>query len=129
MVAMVLDGQGGLHQYSDEAVRRPEAQELMKRVRWDPVEGPLSRVTLESTVVVTLKDGTQFSATAGHKDLHGTVFDPLSEDEVRTKFHECAAAVMPDEARQSQVIDLCLRLRSLPDVAELATTVGASSGP
>ena len=58
MVAMVLDGQGGLHQYTDEAVRRPEAQELMKRVRWDPVEGPLSRVTLESTVVVTLKDGT-----------------------------------------------------------------------
>ena len=129
MVAMVLDGQGGLDQYTDEAVRRPEAQELMKRVRWDPVEGPLSRVTLESTVVVTLKDGTQFSTTAGQKDLHGTVFDPLSEDEIRTKFHGCAASVMPDEARQDQVIDLCLRLRSLPDVAELATTVGASRGP
>ena len=47
--------------------------------------------------MVTLKDGTQFSATSGQQDLHGTVFDPLSEDEIRAKFHECAAAVMPDE--------------------------------
>ena len=128
MVAMVLDGQGGLHQYTDEAVRRPEAQELMKRVRWVPVEGPLREVKLESTVVVTLKDGPQFSATSGQQDLHGTVFDPLSEDEIRAKFHECAAAVMPDESRQDQVIGLCLRLRSLDSVRQLAEAVGTVEG-
>jgi 2-methylcitrate dehydratase PrpD len=126
MVAMVLDGRGGLHQYTDEAVRRPEAQALMERVRWDAVEGPLSQLKLESTVTVTLKDGARFTATSAQQDLHGTVFDPLTEDEIRTKFHECAAVVMPDEDRQNTVIDLCLRLRSLPDVSELATAIGVS---
>ena len=31
MAAIVLDGRAGIHQYTDEAVRRPEAQSLMKR--------------------------------------------------------------------------------------------------
>ena len=124
MAAMVLDGRGGLAQYTDEAVRRPEGQELMKRVHWVPLEGDLTRVKLESTVVLTLKDGTVRTASAAQKDLHGTMFDPLTEDEVRGKFNECATAVMPDEAQRNEVIDLCLRLRSLSSVRELTDVAG-----
>ena len=59
LAAIALDGRAGLHQYSDEAVNRPAAQELLTRVRYVPVEGDLREIKLESQVVLTLKDGTQ----------------------------------------------------------------------
>lgn len=127
MAAMVLDGRGGIAQYTDAAVARPEAQELIKRVRWVPIEGDLTGIRLESTVVVTLKDGTELRATAGQADLHGTMADPLTEDELRRKFHECAAPLMP-EVQQDEVIELCLRLRTLDDVSQLAEAVGTIKG-
>ena len=43
LAAIVARRAGGLHQYTDEAVRRPEAQELMKRVNDYPGrDGPLA---------------------------------------------------------------------------------------
>ena len=52
LVAIALDGRAGIHSYTDEAVRRPEAQSLMQRVNTIPVNGPL-----ESRVVLKLTNG------------------------------------------------------------------------
>ena len=41
LATIALDGRAGLHQYTDDAVNRPAAQELLTRVRYVPVEGDL----------------------------------------------------------------------------------------
>ena len=75
-------------------------------------------------MVVTLKDGAELQATVGQSDNHGSLLDPLTEDEMRGKFHECAGALMPDLDQRNEVIDLCFRLRLLPSVRELTAVVG-----
>ena len=116
-----------MYQYTDAEVQQPEAKELMSRVQVAPIEGDLTQITLESRVVVTLKNGEQLEATANR--AHGNVLDPLTEDELRGKFHECATAAVPDESQRNEVIDLCLRLRSLPSVRELADVAGTIQNP
>ena len=60
MATIALDGRAGLHQYSDDAVQRPEARALMERVTTVPVERCASP---ESRVVLTLKNGEQLEET------------------------------------------------------------------
>ncbi len=125
MAAIALDGRAGLHQYSDEAVNRPAAQELLTRVRYVPVEGDLHEIKLESQVVLTLKDGTRLEESA-HQS-HGNPQDPLTEAEVAAKFHECAEGSVP-AAQRDAIIDLCYRLDTLASVRELGDAVGSSAG-
>jgi 2-methylcitrate dehydratase PrpD len=54
---------------------------------------------------------------------HGRPEDPLTEDELLGKFHECAAALV-NEKQRDRIVDLCRRLDSLDDVGELAEAVG-----
>jgi 2-methylcitrate dehydratase PrpD len=117
MAAIALDGRAGIHQFTDEAVRRPEAISLMKRVTAVPTTG-----VFESRVVVTLRDGEQLDATANR--AHGNPADPLTDDERLAKFHECAAALASDEQRD-RIVELVGRLDALADVRELVTTLGA----
>jgi 2-methylcitrate dehydratase PrpD len=117
LATIVLDGRGGLHQYHDAAVRRPEAQALMARVAYHPVD-EVRRP--QSRVVVTLKDGTTLEETANRS--HGSPADPLSDAEVVAKFDECAEALVP-EARRRLLVDLCRRLDALDNVRELTEVV------
>jgi 2-methylcitrate dehydratase PrpD len=117
MAAIALDGRAGIEQFTDEAVRRPEAISMMKRVNAIPTTG-----VFESRVVVTLRDGEQLDATANR--AHGNPADPLSDEERLAKFHECAAALAPVEQRD-RVVELAGRLDSLPDVGELTAVLGA----
>lgn len=117
LAAIVLDGRAGIHQFTDDALARPEAQTLMRRVRTIPTTGPL-----ESRVVVTLRSGEQLERTVSR--FHGHVSDPLTDEERLGKFHECAGTLAPAEQR-ARLIDLTARLATLPDVAELATAMVA----
>ena len=124
LATIALDGRAGLHQYSDEAVNRAAAQELLARVRYVPVEGDVREIKLESQVVLTLKDGTRLEESA-HQS-HGNPLDPLTEAEVAAKFHECAEGLVP-EAQRDTIIALCYRLDSLESVRELGAAVGSST--
>ncbi|HWS46586.1 MAG TPA: MmgE/PrpD family protein [Acidimicrobiia bacterium] len=117
LVTIALDGRAGIHQYTDEAVRRPAAQALMQRVNIIPVNGPL-----ESRVVVTLEGSEQLEASVNR--AHGNPADPLTEAERIGKFHECAAG-LTSERRREQIVDLCSRLDALANVRELADAIGA----
>jgi len=119
MAAIALDGRAGVHQYTDEALQRPEAQALMQRVNTIPMN-----TGLQSRVVLTLASGDAFEATATRS--HGTPADPLSEDEILGKFHECASALAP-EAQRVRVIDLCRRIDGLAEVRELTAELGLRS--
>ena len=123
VVAVLLDGRAGLHQYSDAAVQRPEAQELMQSVAVIPMGTDMTDTPLESRVTVTLKNGEKLEETVNMS--HGRPEDPLTEDEVLGKFHECAAGLL-SEAQRNRVLDLIGRLDSLANVSELADAVGVA---
>jgi 2-methylcitrate dehydratase PrpD len=117
VVAIALDGHAGIHQYTDEAVQRPGAQQLMARVNTIPVNGPL-----QSRVVLTLKTGEQLEASVNRS--HGNPADPLTEEERLAKFHECATE-SASEAQRGRIADLCARLASLDNVRPLAQAIAS----
>jgi 2-methylcitrate dehydratase PrpD len=120
LVAIALDRRAGLHQYSDAAVQRPEAQALMERVVVLPkADGPM-----QSRVVVKLTNGESYEESANR--AHGNPSDPLTREEVAGKFHECAEDLMRPEQRQ-QVLDLCERLDQLANVSELGSALRIAS--
>ncbi|HEX4864423.1 MAG TPA: MmgE/PrpD family protein, partial [Acidimicrobiales bacterium] len=121
LAAVALDGRAGMYQYTDAAVRRPAAQELMKRVEYIPVEGDISQVKLESRVVLRLKNGEELEETVTRS--HGTPSDPLTEEELVSKFHECSEALLP-KAQRDKIIDLCWRRDALEDLSPLGAAVG-----
>ena len=120
VAAVALDGRAGLHSYTDAAVNRPEAQDLVGKVSYVPVD-IVDRASLNSRVAVTLRGGEVLEATANSS--HGAASDPLTRDELLAKFHECAEGLVP-AAQRDEVIDTCWRLDALPDVSELAELIG-----
>ena len=121
LAAVALDGRAGMYQYTDEAVQRPAARELMQRVQYIPVEGDITQVKLESRVVLKLKSGEELEETVTRS--HGTPADPLTDDELIGKFHECSEGLVP-KAQRDKIIDLCWRLDALDDLSALADAVG-----
>ena len=120
VAVVALDGRAGLHSYTDAAVNRPEALDLVGRTTYVPVDD-IDRASMNSRVRVTLRNGEVLEATASTS--HGNFVDPLTRDEVLGKFHECAEGLVP-EAERDAVIDTCWRLDALADVSELAALIG-----
>lgn len=126
LAAIALDGRAGMTQYTDAAVRRPQAQDLIKRVTYVPVTPEAGQVVLESRVVLRLTNGDEFAETVNQS--HGTPGDPLTREELLGKFHECAQAVLPAPQRD-RVIELCEQLDSLDTLSEIGNVVGNIQAP
>jgi 2-methylcitrate dehydratase PrpD len=126
LVAIALDGRAGMSQYTDAAVQRPQAQDLMRRVRYVPVTPEAGQVVLNSRVVLRLTNGDEFEETVSQS--HGTPSDPLTRDELLGKFHECAQAVLPAPQRD-RLIGLCEQLDSLDTLSEIGNVVGNIQEP
>jgi len=91
MAAAVISRRASLGEYTDEFVRRPEVQELMRRVQittnqdYDPVQVGASvydQVTIELTSGETVQSE-KVRRARGHADL------PLAEPELFDKFRTC----------------------------------------
>ena len=118
----LLDGAGGLAQFSDERVRRPDVQALMKRVRVrvDPrLRGDGGHFGVE--LVVTPSDGAPIRASLeiapGHPEA------PLTTARLDAKFLECTAGVV-GEARARESLAALSRLESLPGLAAALGPLG-----
>jgi 2-methylcitrate dehydratase PrpD len=120
VVAVALDGRAGMHEYTDEKVQRPLAQDLMRRVTFVPSEAGGGRPALEARVVVLLKNGETLEETVA--EHRGRQTNPLSEAELIAKFDECAAGLLTDVQRK-EVVDLCWQLDALDDVRPLGDAV------
>jgi 2-methylcitrate dehydratase PrpD len=94
MAAAVVARRAGLAEYTDEFVRRPQIQQLMRRVRvatnrdYDPL---LSGASVFDQVTVELKGGGKLES-AKVARARGHAERPLSEDELFAKFRDCLAA-------------------------------------
>ena len=121
LATIALTGRAGVREYTDAMVRRPEAQDFMKRVSYVPLGGDLWRGT---RIVITLNNGEKFEETA--TKYHGQADDPLSETEIADKFQDCAEGVLAKNQR-GHVVDLCWHLDQLDNVAKIADVVRADA--
>lgn len=116
-----IDGRIGIDVFTDEAVRDEQILKLGERVemRHDPslkTDDPGGR---PCRVTVKLKNGQAFSHYAEH--AKGSRETPLSEDELKNKFRECAALAMPaDRAEEAlRSIENFDRLESIQSFCRL----------
>jgi 2-methylcitrate dehydratase PrpD len=91
MAVLVVDGKAGLSQFTDEAVRRPAVQALLRRVElYDSPEADAAGADkMRSLIEIKLKDGRTIRG-APVDYARGSPQIPMSFDEVAAKFRDCA---------------------------------------
>jgi len=114
----LLDGKGGLAQFADERVARSDVQRMLERVKVtaDPaLASGAGRFGV--ALAARLRDGRTLTASL---DLpHGHPQHPLTDDELATKFLECAAPVL-GEPRAKRA---AAQLRDIERVERVATLI------
>jgi 2-methylcitrate dehydratase PrpD len=110
----IIEGRAGEPQYSDAAVHDPATIALRDRVcaAVDP-----SIASDAVRIAVTLKDGRTLGKHVEH--AIGSVERPMTDRDLEQKFAGLAAGVMP-AAQAEALAELCWRLETLPDVADIA---------
>jgi 2-methylcitrate dehydratase PrpD len=125
MAVILLYGRGTLNEYTNEAVNRPEAQELMKRIHFyvspEAEKGGYSKMT--TIIDIHLKDGRTIS---GREDVaKGNPANPMSFDEVAEKFRGNTAYAKWPSAKADAIVEAVRKLEDMPDVRTLAALCAA----
>ena len=118
---LLQDGDVFVGQFSPERFHDPGLLDLAQRVQLhaDPEidrTGRAGRFTVR--VQVTLKDGRQFSSEVAHPK--GSPQNPMTSEELLTKFRTLAGRVLPTE-RLDQIVTAVERLEECADVREIMT--------
>ena len=112
--AAIIDGAGGVQQFSDQAVRNPVTVSLRDRVATvvDPdIHEDQARIT------ITLKDGRRLEKFIEH--AIGSVENPMTDADLEAKFIGLADGVLPS-TQVRQLLDLCWNIETLPSAAMIA---------
>jgi 2-methylcitrate dehydratase PrpD len=114
----VLERKAGIAQFVDAKIREPRTKAMMERVHVhvDPEIEALGYNEMRMTVDIKLKDGRTFSGRADKAKGHPK--KPMSRDDLREKFMECAMLVMPEDQAESALESLW-GIREIPRVADL----------
>jgi len=121
VAAAMLDREVTMRQFTDAKVRASQARAMMRRVRVS-VHPDFAEdvVDFGTEVIVQMKDGREFRRTVakakGHPD------NPLSRDELLSKYRQCADVVLSERARERS-IDLLEHLDELSNLRELSDIV------
>jgi 2-methylcitrate dehydratase PrpD len=125
MAIGVLDRAAGLAQFTDDKVREPRTQALMKRVfvHVDPEIEALGFNEMRMNVEIVLKDGQRFSGRADKATGHPQ--KPMSREDVKAKFRECARLVL----KEGQANELLSRLEGIESLKDISLLTPYLSGP
>lgn len=119
VAAALRFGRLGLAEMRDACVQRADVQALMQRVERSegPDDDPIYPVgALHDTVSVLLSDGTRLDSHPVHR-YRGHGQNPLTQQELRHKFLDCAASTVPEIA--PELFDRLSELDQLPNVSDL----------
>lgn len=111
----IVDGKVTLDAFTDAAVRDANVLELTRKIRMrvDAELKARDRGSRPCRVTVHLKDGQTYSRYGGH--AKGSRELPLTADELKTKFFECARRAV-DKSAAEHVLDAINHLETLEDI-------------
>jgi 2-methylcitrate dehydratase PrpD len=126
MAIGVLERRAGIAQFVDEKVRDPRTRAMAERVHVhvDPEIEALGYNEMRMKVDLTLKDGRRLSGYA--EAAKGHPKKPMSRDDLREKFMDCATLVMPAAAAESALEHLWA-IRQIDRVADLTPMLAGSA--
>jgi len=119
MAVLVVAGRAGLAEFTDEAVRRPDIQSMMERVRFevDPEADGTGYNNMTSIVRVHLNNGTVLRGRADF--AKGSPANPMTHDELFRKFADCLAVGGISSSAAERAAELVGNLEDQPALGEI----------
>jgi 2-methylcitrate dehydratase PrpD len=119
MAILLLTRKGGLNEFTDEVVNRPDVQAMIRKVDFgvhpEAEAAGYDKMTTILEIALTdgrvIRDRTDFGK--------GSPFIPMSYDEVADKFRECATYSRWPKAKAEQVVEMVRHLEDVKDVRAL----------
>ncbi|MGH2362213.1 MAG: MmgE/PrpD family protein [bacterium] len=126
MAIGVLERRAGIAQFVDEKVRDPRTREFMERISVyvDPEIEARGYNEMRMKVKITLKDGRVLSGYADKAKGHPK--KPMSREDLREKFMDCASLVMPSDRAEAALARLWA-IRDVGRVGELTALLTGSA--
>jgi 2-methylcitrate dehydratase PrpD len=115
----LVEGGGGIAQFSDRAVRDATVTSLRDRVS-TVVDSTLHEDQVR--IAVTTRDGRRLEKFVEH--AVGSADHPMSDRDLETKFSGLAAGILSPD-RQHQLMDLCWKIEGLPQAGSIAQAAAA----
>ena len=119
MAILLLERKGGLEQFTDAVVNRPDVQAMIRKVSFGvhPEAEAAGFDKMTTIIEVELDDGT---VVKGQADFgKGSPANPMTDEELAEKFRQCAAWGGLDRGQTKAALDLVWRIDELKDVSEL----------
>ncbi len=121
----IIDGEISLDTFTDAAVRDPSVLQLGNKIRMrvDPDLKARDRGSRPCRVTIRLKNGQTYSRYGAY--ARGSREHPLSAEELKAKFFECARRAI-DQSAAERVRDAVERLETLDDIRPLCQIIMGS---
>ncbi|MEE4121250.1 MAG: MmgE/PrpD family protein [Paracoccaceae bacterium] len=119
MAILLIEGRGGLPEFTDEVVNRPDVQAMIEKVDFvvDERAEAAGYHKMTTYIDIELADGRTVSGVADFGK--GSPANPMSYDEVAGKFHECAEFAGWDRARAERVVAMVAEFEKLDSLEQL----------
>lgn len=112
--ALLVHGSVGTSTYLPEAIEDPAVLSIARRVRYEVRDFPTYPTAFPGALELTLRDGRRLSASLMYQV--GGPDNPLSEEALRTKFHDNASLVL----REATVDELAETLLGIDEIHDLS---------
>ena len=125
MAILLLRRKAGLAEFTDAVVNRPDVKAMIEKIDYGvhPEAEAAGYEKMTTIIDIELADGRKIS---GRADFgKGSPANPMSDDELADKFHECAAWGGLSKANADKVVDLVFGLEKLKSIDELTRLLSA----
>jgi len=119
MAILLLQRKAGLAEFTDQVVNRPDVRKMIEKVDFGvhPEAEAAGYEKMTTIIDIELADGRKIG---GRADFgKGSPANPMSDDELATKFRECAAWGKLPKASADKVVDRVFNLEKLKSIREL----------
>jgi len=119
MAILLLERKAGLAEFTDKVVNSPKVRQMIEKVDFGvhPEAEAAGYEKMTTIVDIELADGRRIG---GRADFgKGSPANPMSDDELATKFRECAAWGKLPKASADMVVDMVFSLERLKSIREL----------
>lgn len=126
IAVLLLERRAVLGQFTDEYVRRPEVQEMIRRVNFyvDPVAERAGFDKMTSLITAHLKDGRVLKDQADF--AKGSPANPMTFEEATAKFRGCAEYAKWSKGKIDEIIESVNTLERLADVSRLSASLSGA---
>jgi 2-methylcitrate dehydratase PrpD len=119
MAILLLERKAGLAEFTDKVVNRADVQKMISKIEFGvhPVAEAAGYEKMTTLLEIELADGRRIE---GRADFgKGSPANPMSDDELATKFRECAAWGKLPKPAAEKLVHMVLNLEKLKSIREL----------